>query len=226
MATASLPRDCVDRNAVFDAVDKVTLDKDPLAVKQLLPRCSIADINAADFYGYTPLMEAFNTYGSPHMKLELAAKPLLEAKADVNALTRNGWTALMHAVRWKDIESAECLIAAGADVNTVSRDGLMNALHAVLLCFRPHTFDVFREAQDVVNAMAAQDADATSVAKFLVEHNANLDGLCAIPPQRRDFCYRALRHVVAVERKARAHMIDATLTSLPHELNAMISQFL
>jgi ankyrin repeat protein len=48
---------------------------------------------------------------------------LLEAKADVNAMTANGLTALIPASKFGYVAIVKALLAAGADVNARTRKG-------------------------------------------------------------------------------------------------------
>src|SRR5215475_1272910 len=53
----------------------------------------------------------------------VAVRALLQKKADVNAPQNDGTTALMWAVRYDDLDTADALIRAGAKVSTANRDG-------------------------------------------------------------------------------------------------------
>eukprot|EP01051_Picozoa_sp_SAG22_P020164 SAG22_NODE_3968_length_1446_cov_3.829993_2_plen_90_part_00 len=59
------------------------------------------------------------------------ARLLLEAKAEVNAKSNNGWTALMLATREGSTEIARLLLEAKAEVNAKTNDG-RTALSLVL----------------------------------------------------------------------------------------------
>ncbi len=48
---------------------------------------------------------------------EKAVRALLNQRADVNATSEDGTTALLWAAHWNDLETADALIRAGADVN-------------------------------------------------------------------------------------------------------------
>jgi len=52
-----------------------------------------------------------------------AIRTLLQKKADVNAPQNDGTTALLWAVRFDDLDTADALIRAGAKVSTPNRDG-------------------------------------------------------------------------------------------------------
>ena len=52
-----------------------------------------------------------------------AVRSLLRQKADVNAPQNDGTTALLWAVRYDDLDTADALIRAGANVSAANRDG-------------------------------------------------------------------------------------------------------
>ena len=77
-----------------------------------------ADVNAATVsLGATALMWAV---AAPHPAV---VRVLLDAGADPNTSTTDGYTTLMYAARNGDIAMAETLIAAGVDINTTSATG-------------------------------------------------------------------------------------------------------
>jgi ankyrin repeat protein len=53
-----------------------------------------------------------------------AVRTLLQAKTDVNAVQRDGASALHWAARWDDLAMADLLIKAGANVSAVNRFGV------------------------------------------------------------------------------------------------------
>jgi uncharacterized protein len=63
---------------------------------------------------------------------------LIAAGADLNAQSKNGWTALM----WADVRNTRHLIRAGADVSTVNKDGRT----ALFLSDSPTKADALRKA--------------------------------------------------------------------------------
>src|SRR5712672_870007 len=52
-----------------------------------------------------------------------AVRALMLKKADVNASQADGTTALLWAVRYDDLDTADALIRAGAKVSAANRDG-------------------------------------------------------------------------------------------------------
>ncbi|HOB41730.1 MAG TPA: ankyrin repeat domain-containing protein, partial [Bacillota bacterium] len=58
---------------------------------------------------------------------------LVAAGAEVNARDENGWTPLMFAAAWADIETVSVLFEAGADVNASSTSG-WTALMSAMAC--------------------------------------------------------------------------------------------
>ncbi|MGA2141981.1 MAG: serine hydrolase [Brevinematales bacterium] len=71
-------------------------------------------INTKDNYGRTALMSAANAD---------TVKALIAAGADVNAVDKDGWTALMFAVKEGRTDEIKELIAAGADVKAKDKFG-------------------------------------------------------------------------------------------------------
>ena len=75
----------------------------------------IENPNEADSHGRTLLMQAAK------LGNDWQIKNLLKAGADVNLKDREGWTALMYAVRYQENENCvELLLQAGADVKAVN----------------------------------------------------------------------------------------------------------
>src|SRR4030095_5902983 len=59
------------------------------------------------------------------MRKDLSAvRALVQQKADVNALQRDGASALHWAARWDDVAMADLLISAGANVSATNRFGV------------------------------------------------------------------------------------------------------
>ena len=53
-----------------------------------------------------------------------AVRTLVQQKVDINAVQRDGATALHWAARWDDVPMAELLIRAGANVSATNRFGV------------------------------------------------------------------------------------------------------
>src|SRR5438552_2521618 len=89
-----------------------------MSIKVLVVACSVTllaatGLSAAD----SDLADAVTN------KNKVAIRSLLQQKVDVNAPQADGTTALMWAVRWDDLETADLLIKAGANVNASNRNG-------------------------------------------------------------------------------------------------------
>ncbi|KAF4467165.1 hypothetical protein FALBO_5948 [Fusarium albosuccineum] len=86
----------------------------------------LSQVNAKDRLGYTPLMYAVMR-GDVH-----TTKALLDAGAEVDEQSLEGWTALMELANDRrsmhTVELGHLLLAAGADVHATTRGGT-NALH-------------------------------------------------------------------------------------------------
>jgi ankyrin repeat protein len=51
-------------------------------------------------------------------------KLLIDVGADVNAQSKDGWTALMVAARYRSADFVEVLLGAGANIATVNHEGM------------------------------------------------------------------------------------------------------
>lgn len=106
---------------LFDAIDVGS----PQLVKALLAHG--ASVNAATSKTrITPLMWAI---GEGHSDI---AKTLLDAHADIQAVTTDGFSALTFAARMGDIDIAKMLLAAGLPVNEVGPDRVHALPYAAL----------------------------------------------------------------------------------------------
>src|SRR5712691_7625630 len=132
----------------FDAIDVGS----PQLVKALLAHG--ASVNAATSKTrITPLMWAI---GEGHSDI---AKTLLDAHADIQAVTTDGFSALTFAARMGDIGTAKILLAAGLPVNEVGPD----RVHAL-----PYA------------ALSSQDAFALFLLDQGADPNAALSGVTAL----------------------------------------------
>ena len=135
-----------------------------------------ANPNAADKYGFTPLISA----AMGHEKTcAQTVQALLASGADVNLPNADGWTPLMMAVRLNRLETAKALLAAGADIHATDANGNSALLHAVLWnhpsCVKlllnagadPNT-----ENNGVTALMAAQKRGFSKISKLLTQAGA------------------------------------------------------
>lgn len=120
---------CID-DLELTLVHKIVTGYCPLDLQTALQSRSpelLAQVNARDRFGFTPMMHAARNH-----KLE-SFRALLHAGADVHAVTADGYSAL-HLVGKTEAATPACteiinlLLAAGADVNAAARDGV-TALH-------------------------------------------------------------------------------------------------
>ena len=89
---------------------------------------AVADVNARDGHGMTPLMVAAKGERPNERSPDVTDRPdvvrlLLERGADVNATTDEGFSALFWAVRYGHGEVAKVLIEKGADANAKDKGG-------------------------------------------------------------------------------------------------------
>lgn len=92
-----------------------------------------ADVNLSDKYGTTPLMEASKKgtdlfVANTSKNRTTIAKALIEAKADIHAVTPEGVTALLFAAATGDTETVRLLLMRGADKTAADAKG-RNALY-------------------------------------------------------------------------------------------------
>src|SRR5262245_30707515 len=85
-----------------------TLYADAATVRQLIERG--ARVNDRNTFGATALM-----WGAPRPEV---VKALLASGAEVNAQASNGWSPIVAAARYGQVESVRLLLAAGADTKT------------------------------------------------------------------------------------------------------------
>lgn len=90
-----------------------------------------ANVNAETPNGQTPLMLCQKSFWSKEIKTEKMVATLLEMGADPNKQDDDGYTSMMHSLRWWGISQTGAtrhLIIAGANVNLQDRHGY-TALH-------------------------------------------------------------------------------------------------
>jgi hypothetical protein len=80
-----------------------------------------ADIEATDYYSYTPLI-----YASDQDHLDVV-RELLSRGANSRAADRYGWTVLIHSSFFGHVEVVRMLLAAGADKHCVGDYGITTA---------------------------------------------------------------------------------------------------
>jgi ankyrin repeat protein len=85
-----------------------------LCIRLLVPLCFLAGVASAE----TPLVDAAKQGNAAQVRT------LLERKADVNATTSDGATALHWAVQRDDVEMVDLLLRAGASVRAANRYGV------------------------------------------------------------------------------------------------------
>lgn len=115
-----------DSPALIDAVNWGNVE----IVKYLVENG--ADIeNMNNIYGNTALMRTADTmYVESEICIEIA-QYLLEKGANINAKTRNGWTALMYASCKGHFDMVKFLVENGADINAITDNGY-TALNSAL----------------------------------------------------------------------------------------------
>jgi uncharacterized protein len=163
------------------------------AVVDLLLKAG-ANPNVAKLNGETPLMTASLTGNVDVVKLLLAhsanvnaqestrgqnalmwaiaknhpqvAKVLIDNHADVKARSKAQFTALLFAAQQGNLESARVLLTAGADVNDSAPDGIAGDTNARA---------AFKANTQAGALLVAIDSNHEGMAKFLVEHGADVN---------------------------------------------------
>lgn len=86
---------------------------------------------------------------------------LVKSGIDIHETDKNGVTALLHAVRFRNPAAVRALIELGADVNHACRRNGSTPLHrAVTQTGAPGTAGKSAEAQEIVKLLLAAGADA------------------------------------------------------------------
>jgi uncharacterized protein len=87
---------------------------------------------------------------------------LLRAGADIEAMDKNGVTALHHAVRFRNVIAVKALLEHGANVNCVCRRSGSTPLHrAVIASGAPNTAGKHQEVLEIIRLLLAAGADAS-----------------------------------------------------------------
>ncbi len=81
----------------------------------------------------------------------------LETTKDIDAVDRNGWTALHHAASKGDVSEVERLLAAGANVDARTTGGFARNSTPLLIATRSLHFDVMRLLLDHGADIEARD---------------------------------------------------------------------
>jgi ankyrin repeat protein len=120
-----------------------------------------AQVNAYESSrGQTALMRAVAAHHSD------VAAALIAAGADVKARSANRFTALLFAAQQGDVASAGILLEAGADVRDTAPDGVGGDTNARTM-FKPDT--------DAGTLLVAIDSHHEEIARFLMEHGADVN---------------------------------------------------
>ena len=111
------------------------------------------DVDSRGFYESTALMWAAigGVWGAPGGHIEVV-ELLLAAKANVNAKSKRGYTALMGAAWRGNTEVVKLLLAANADVNAKSDRGTTALITAA-----------YRDKIEVVKLLLAANADVNAM---------------------------------------------------------------
>lgn len=107
-----------DSTALIDAVDCGNVE----IVKYLVENGADME-NMNNIWGNTALMKIANAVC---VKSEICieiAQYLLDKGANINAKTRNGWTALMYASDYGYLDMVKFLVKNGADINAITDEG-------------------------------------------------------------------------------------------------------
>ena len=139
-----------------------------------------SNVNATERnYGQTVLMFAARSAYQPKQKV----RALLNAGADLNGATTNGWNALMASANWGNLEMVEYLLGAGMSASSRETNGDTVLMTAAGGLINPSVLSALIKAGAHVNAtnnegmtalmLAAKSVDATEGAKVLLEAGAD-----------------------------------------------------
>ena len=135
--------------------DYIPIEKPTLTTDYIQePTMQITNPDLADSDGKTLLMNAAKSGN------DWEIKQLIEARADVNKQDKEGWTALMYAVRFQDnVNIVNMLLKAGADVKIKNNFG--NSALIIASCYNNNP--------DILNQLLNHyDASSTEVLKSFV----------------------------------------------------------
>ncbi|MDX1917468.1 MAG: ankyrin repeat domain-containing protein [Rickettsiaceae bacterium] len=137
-----------------------------------------ADVNTADRYGKTALMDAAYKGHNPITAL------LLERGADVNAADRYGKTAIMEAAHYGHAETTRLLIDAGAEVNAAAHNGWTALMESAAWNWHTKVVQLLLERGADVNAadrygktalMEAASNRHNEITRILIAHGADAE---------------------------------------------------
>ncbi|MFY9221343.1 MAG: ankyrin repeat domain-containing protein [Blastocatellia bacterium] len=136
-----------------------------------------ANVNTANDYGWTPIMEAVIKDDFETLKV------LINYGADVNVITNQGWTPLMWAIKRSNLDIVKYLLNNKADTNMLTENG-KTALHISIETGNAYITKQLLDYCDQVNitddqgntalSLAAQGGDSYIV-KLLIKKNAFID---------------------------------------------------
>ena len=107
-----------DSTALIDAVDCGNVE----IVKYLVENGADME-NMNNIWGNTALMKIANAVCVESEICIEIAQYLLDKGANINAKTRNGWTALMYASSYGYLDMVKFLVKNGANINTITDEG-------------------------------------------------------------------------------------------------------
>ncbi|MBZ5610449.1 MAG: ankyrin repeat domain-containing protein [Acidobacteriia bacterium] len=160
-----------------------------------------ADVNAREASrGQTALMRAVAENHADAVQL------LVASKADARARSKTGFTPLLFAAQQGNLQSAEILLKAGADVNETAPDGIGGDTNARAL-FKPNT--------EAGALLVAIDSGHAAMAKFLVEHGAEVNQNGAGRTPLHSAVQQAMPELVKVLLDHKAHPNVKTTRPMP-----------
>eukprot|EP01045_Picozoa_sp_COSAG04_P024851 COSAG04_NODE_3168_length_3093_cov_83.308897_1_plen_862_part_10 len=175
--------------------------KQEMMVRLLLERK--ADPNLPNSDGITPLMNAATAATS---KLRLL-KLLLKAKAEVDTVNPNGWTAFHYSCNYNHPDIAEALIRAGCDTSLRDMNGMtgrdmarMQGYTAVLT-----SLVQINNAADLVDA--AKSGSCSAMDRVLEHGELDIDAMLKANNDGRSYLATALHTAVANKQGAAVRLL-------------------